>query len=289
MSPIGRVFIVLNLLLAGTFVGFSGTYLQKQHNYKTKLEAEVAARAEDKKSFEAEKVRLENERNAFEVAKTSAETKLGETKNALDTTNDENKRLNAQLSSMEGDLKQVNASLATANAQAKAAFDQSDAAYKMAIADQKVKYDAVRAKDSAEAENRNLKTTIASLEDTVKGKDLNLAALSKEINEQKLLVSVAVQNGFVPALAGPTLGGTVSHVVNDRLCTISITNNPGNVDIADQIAKRQFSFAIYDASGYKGEAIATAYHPADKMVTCNLMVVKGGSIKEGDMAATKTP
>ena len=51
MSPIGRVFIVLNLLLAGTFVGFSGTYLQKQHNYKDKaekVEKQLAAETEDR-------------------------------------------------------------------------------------------------------------------------------------------------------------------------------------------------------------------------------------------------
>ena len=34
MSPIGRVFIVLNLLLAGTFVGFAGTYLQQANHWK---------------------------------------------------------------------------------------------------------------------------------------------------------------------------------------------------------------------------------------------------------------
>ena len=38
MSPIGRVFIVLNLILAGTFVGFSGTHLQKQFNWKKQAE-----------------------------------------------------------------------------------------------------------------------------------------------------------------------------------------------------------------------------------------------------------
>ena len=40
MSPIGRVFIVLNLLLAGTFVGFAGTYLQRQDNWRDKFVAE---------------------------------------------------------------------------------------------------------------------------------------------------------------------------------------------------------------------------------------------------------
>lgn len=288
MSPIGRVFIVLNLLLAGTFVGFSGTYLQKQHNYKDKAEKVEKQLAAETEAWKTERMKLENDRNNFENAKTAAETAKGALETSLAKANDENKRLTQLNSSMEGDVKQINAQLASANTQAAAAFTQSQEAYKMAMGDQKVKDEAVRAKDTAEAENRNLKTAIASLESTVLGKDGDIAKLVKERNELNLLVSVATQNGFVPGLAAPTLGGTVSRVANDRLCTISITDNPGNVDIADQLNKRSFSFAIYDASGYKGEAVVTAYHAADNAVTCNLMLVKG-SIKEGDKASTKTP
>ncbi len=120
---------------------------------------------------------------------------------------------------------------------AKAAMDQADAAYKMAIADQKVKDDSVRAKDAAEAENRLLKNEIASLNGTVTNKN---------------------------------------------------TDNPGTVDNPDQLAKRKFSFAIYDASGYKGEAVATEYHASENAITCTLMLTKG-EIKSGDLAATKTP
>lgn len=69
---------------------------------------------------------------------------------------------------------------------------------------------------------------------------------------------------------------------------IQVTDNPGDVDISDMIAKTSLSFAIYDASGYKGEATATHYEPTAKAVLCNLTLVKG-NIKEGDRAATKTP
>lgn len=288
MSPIGRVFIVLNLLLAATFLGFSGTYLQRQHSWKEKYDGEVKAHAATTEKANQERLKLENERNTFENAKTTAETKLGAAETALANAEAENKRLHGQLASMEGDVKQINSQLAAANTQAQAAFDQSKEAYKMAMNDQKTKDDAVRAKDTAEAENRTLKTTIASLEDTVKNKDLDIAGLHKERNELQLLVKVAEQNGFVPGLAAPTLNGTVSHVANGRLCTISITDNPGKVDIADQLNKRSFSFAIYDATGYKGEAVATQYDPKENAVFCNLLLVKG-TIKEGDKASTKTP
>lgn len=289
MSPIGRVFIVLNLVLAGAFVGFAGTHLQKQHNYKTLYEQEKDAHQKEADALKQEVARGVSERQAFEIAKTQRETEIGGLKNVLQAANDKNTRLEQQLSSVEGDLKQVNAQLVQANQQSSAAFTQSKEAYQMAIADQKSKDEAVRAKDDAEAENRSLKNTIASLTDTVKGKDVAIADLTKDLNENKLLVSVASANGFIPALAAPPLAGTVSHS-SGRLCTISITDNPSNVDIADQINKRQFSFAIYDASGYKGEAVATAYHAGENAVTCNLMLVQDNTvIKAGDKASTKTP
>lgn len=288
MSPIGRVFIVLNLLLAGAFVGFAGTHLQKQHFYKDRYDTEVKGRADDKTSFDAEKARLEAERTTLEIAKTAAETQLGATSVRLDASNDELKSLRQQYASMEGDLKQMRSHQEATSKQIEAAFNQAKEAYAMAIADQKTRDEAVRAKDASDAENRELKTAIANLEESVKTRDVNIAGLEKERAELQLLVSVAQQGGFMPSMAAPALAGTVSHVAN-KLCTITITDNPGEVDIADQIKKRSFSFAIFDeASGYKGEAVATAYHPSENAVTCNLMLIKG-DIKTGDKASTKTP
>lgn len=287
MSPIGRVFIVLNLLLAGGFAMFAGTHLQKQHNYKALLTQEQEARKKETESWTTERIRLESERNTFENAKSAREAELGATKNQLEQTNDENKRLAQQLGSMEGDLKKM-ASLAEANnTEMKAAHERAKAAYDMAIADQKVKDESVRAKDAAEAENRTLKTTIASLEDTVKNKDLSIADLGKERSRLNLLVSVATQKGFLPGMAAPSLAGMVTNA-SARLCTIQVTDNPGKIDIADEIARNPFRIAIYDASGYKGEAVATSYEASANAILCNLEVVKG-EIKEGDKASTKTP
>lgn len=286
MSPIGRVFIVLNLVLAGVFVGFGGTYLQKQHDFKTQLEAEKTARAEEVNKLTADVTRLESERHAFEIAKTQRETELDSTKNTLASVQDENKRLHQQVASFEGGLKQL-VSVAEANkVEAKAAFEKAQEAYQMAIADQKAKDEAVRQRDEVQAENRTLNTQIASLQETIANKDIELAQMSKDVSEKDLLLAVAKQKGFVTAMAAPNLGGTVVNA-SGRLCTIQVTENPGDVDVGEMIAKLPFSFAIYDESGYKGEAVATRYEPSAKAVFCDLTLVKG-DIKVGDRAATRT-
>ena len=289
MSPVGRVFIVLNLVLAGGFAYVSGTYLQKQDNYKQKFERSEKAKADLEKAKDLQIAQLEQERNAFETAKAANEQSLLATKNQLAQKIDENKALYTQLSSLEANTAKLVSIAEAGNTESKAAFERAMQAYNQAIADQKTKDDAVNAKNAAEAENRTLKTEIANYVETVKNKDLNIASLEKDKSELNLLVSVAVANGFSPAMAAPNLTGLVT-AANGRLCTIQITDNPGKVDIADQISKRPFNFAIHDASGYKGEAVATKYEASANAVLCNLFLVKDGmAIKEGDRAATKTP
>lgn len=287
MSPIGRVFIVLNLVLAGGFVAFSGTHLQKQSNYKTMLEAAEKAAAEKQKLQEETISRLETERNQFENAKTANETQLGEARNALAKATDENTRLSQQLSQIEGQQKQLVADYGAIAAELKTAMSNAKAGFDQAIADQKTKDEAVRAKDDAQAENRKLKGDVAALEASVKERDGAIADLKKERSELNMLVKVAETNGFLRSMAAPNLAGLVTSAAG-RLCTIQISENPGNVDIASEIEKGKWGFAIYDASGYKGEAIATKYEASANAVLCNVYLVKG-EIKEGDRAATKTP
>ena len=291
MSPIGRVFIVLNLLLAGTFVGFSGTYLQKQHNFKDKAEKLQTQLTDATSKWDAERIRLESDRNNFENAKTAAETAKGGLETELKNTKDENDTLSRRLAAMEGAVAKINGDLASANTQAQAAFAQSQEAYKSSMAAQQAKDDAVRAKDSAEDENRNLKTTVAALEATVQTKVAEFNDLKKDRNELALLVKIAQQKGFTPALAAPALDGKVTGVAAEgRLCTIALSEAAMQMNLEEHLATRSFSFAIFDASGYKGEAVVQEYHKADNAVTCRMVPGVGkGSIQVGDSATTKTP
>jgi len=287
MSPIGRVFIILNLVLAGGFVAVSGTHLQQQHNYKTQLTQEQEARAKEVGEKNRQITDLTTERNNFENAKTAQERKAEQLDVQLRKSDDENKRLSQKNDQIEADIKSLNAAYASVSAEVKSAFDQSKMAFAQSTADQKLKDEAMRAKDTAEAENRELKNSIAQNLETIKTKELEIADLTKDRSELRLLVAVAEANGFKPSMAAPNLSGLVT-TASGRLCTIQITDNPGNVDINEQIQRGKWGFAIYDATGYLGEAIATKYEASANAVLCNVFLVKG-EIKEGDRASTKTP
>jgi hypothetical protein len=280
MSPIGRVFIVLNVILAGTFVGFSGTFLQRQHAYKTLLEAEQKKHDEDNKSNATKIAKAEGDYATASAQKSDVEQKLAQMTIDRDAKADEIKGQTQRLASYDADLKKLT-SVAEANGTVIATLiEKNNQVFKQATEDQKTRDDAVRAKDTAEAENRALKAQVATLNGTVTDKDLAIAGLTKDKSELQLLVDVATARGFNKLDAVPALAGTVSNV-SGRLITLAITSNPGNAEV-----KNGYMFAVWDASGYKGEARVTDYDAGAKAAFCTMDIVKG-DVKLGDSASTK--
>jgi hypothetical protein len=287
MSPIGRAFIVLNLALAGAFLVVSGTYLQKQDSFKKKYEAEVASHKKSNDEHAATKKSLESERSVFENAKTQAETALAKETTALQQAQDENTALSKRLGEFEGSMKQLQATAAASLTEMKSALEKANAAFNQNVADQKTRDEAVRAKDAAVAENRDLKDKISKMEEAATGLNANIKTLESDKSSLQLLVKVAEANGFIRSMAAPNLSGLVT-TASPNLCTIQVTENPGQVDIKQAIELGKWSFAIYDGSTYKGEAVAERYEASANAVLCRVQNVKG-EIKQGDKAATKTP
>ena len=289
MSPIGRVFIVLNLILASVFVWAAGDFLKNQNNWKEKFTEAEAQNSEQVAKLNRQIDGLETERNNIDNAKTTFEQQLAAAKNQIQSLQDDNKRLSELTGDQSANLQKLATVQESFNVSMKAMKDQSEAAYSASIEAGKVKDAAVRAKDVAEAENRQLKNDIVGLNSTIEARNLTIADMQRDIDEKDLLLAVAEQNNFLPQMAAPTLAGTVTNA-SGRLCTISIADNPGNVDIADQISRRKFRFAIYDDSGYKGEAVVQRYEPTANAVLCRVALTKDdATIRTGDRAATNLP
>lgn len=277
MSPIGRVFIVLNLILAGTFVGFSGTHLQKQFNWKKQAEKFQTELDGARKEMGSEIERLRSDLSTMTTAKSTLETELSQTRNERDNAKDEVKRLETTNASQDADLKKLASEIGGIKSNADAAFAQARDAYQASLAAAKEKDEAIRTKDTAVAENRDLKNQVAAMTETISQKDLQLADASAEKSRLNLLVDVAKAKGFLEGMAVPALAGTVSSV-SGNLCTIL-------VDKSDEEIKPGYSFAIYDSTGYKGEAKVTSVDSERRAAFCRLEI-KNGEIKTGDKAST---
>src|ERR1041384_759192 len=124
MSPIGRVFIVLNLLLAGTFVGFAGTYLQQANHWKE---------LHGKKSEELAKG--QSDFSAFR--KNSLDNNLANSKVTTQHLEEDNTRLQKQLAKIEADVTSLTASANAQREENKAAFATSAKNFELTVNAQK--------------------------------------------------------------------------------------------------------------------------------------------------------
>src|SRR5262245_17777968 len=134
MSPIGRVFVVLNLVLAGAFVGFAGTYLKHHTNWKEQHGA-VSKQFEEKKKAdestintltaelgtakrELQKIDALSKRDAAELADKKAE----------------NERLSQQVASLDADIKAIKGDYATVAVKVETASEDAKKTLALAMA-----------------------------------------------------------------------------------------------------------------------------------------------------------
>lgn len=290
MSPIGRVFIVINLILAGTFVGFAGTYLQKQHNFKQLYEQKSTEFEAAKSTWNAERQGLQDTVNKAEVAKAALDNQLSNSRNDAQRLSDENTRLNAKISSLDADVKGLASNANAMRKEVEAAFAEAKNAYQLATDAQAKKDQAVRERDDAVAKLRDANTNIEELKGTVAAREASIQTLSEEKANLDLLVSVAKTKGFLESMAVPAVAGTVSQVdLDGRLVTILI-------DRVDDQAVRQLaagdSFAIYSGNVYKGDARVTKVGKSEAGTAyafCRVdRPVPGAKIQPGDSASTQT-
>lgn len=286
MSPIGRTFIVLNLVLAGAFTYFAGDLLKNQNNWKEKYESAQASHQEEVDTLNNRIKTVEDERDSNDSAKIAFENQLAAARNTISSLQDDKKRNEETIASQRTDLKQLATAQESLQSDNRSAMTMAKEAYDASIAAIQAKDEAINAKDAAVAENRQLRNDIAGLNSTIEAKDAAIADLNRDNSEKDLLLAAAYSNGFVNGMAAPELAGTVTNAAGSLL-TVSVADNPGNVDIQDIINKLPFRFAIYGDDGYKGDAVATKYEESANAVFCKVVIKKeNATIRQGDRAKT---
>ncbi len=282
MSPIGRLFIVLNLVLAGVFVGFAGTYLQKASTWKETHEALKTSSDAEVASLSNQVEIKQKELNDLNVRFTAADTKANQATVTIGDLTKENERLNNQLSSIEGDIKTLVANHSTVSSSVERATIEATNARQDSIDAATARDAAVREKDVAVADLRDAQAEIDTLKGAVENLNARVEAAEDEARQTKALLDVAVSQGFKVASAQPALGGTVTHVgPQGTLLTIAISDNPAKAEV-----KPGLRFSISDDGGdYKGTATITDVDGANAL--CRMSSLDGATVKVGDAASTK--
>ena len=280
MSPIGRVFIIINLVLAGAFVGFAGKYLQATTNYKKQLEDKTAAADAAMKTKEADLKSVTESRDTATAASARAETELKAKTSQLTVAEEENKDLRKRLDNFEAKVTTINGSLSNLSTvlenlgkEAKEMRDKYLAAEKAANEANQAKLDAEAKLAAAENDGKTKDEKIAAMDAEIKkgSEDLRVAGIELDLFRRKF-------PGFGKVV--PVVNGRVENVSGDgRLVTLSLGESNGEI-------KPGATFAIYSGNKYKGEVdiVEVTNNNAFGHVS---KVVDGAVVSKGDSATTR--
>jgi hypothetical protein len=284
MSPIGRVFIILNLLLSGAFIYFSGVYLSKATDFKQKYDLEASEHTKAKTAAAEAAAAARREVNDINRNLRGAEATLSERDSQLKERIAEIEQQKAKFDSMQQQLAKLEASYATVSSKIEVAVTESSKARQDWMEADRARTAAMRDKETSDAALAEAKMKIESLERDGAEKVAQIAALTEKTNVQETILTLAKQR--LPDLltfAQPTFTGTVQHVSKaGDLVTLAITENPGNLPL-----KAGASFAMWNEAGYLGEATVTEI--LNDGQTAFARVTKranNASIKIGDRAST---
>jgi len=284
MSSIGKIFIVLNLVLAAAFLGWASNALKSNADWKGKYEKANTELADAKKLLEADKEKLN-------IAKIDAEKSVVRLTGEVEKLNGDKERLTNHVSELEQKGSAMQTSLTTISttlqgiedAKAKLQSDK-DKAEKAQRDAEEAKRVAEAARDAADKSSGDLtlkldeaNAMIASLEKTKTGLEKTRGSLETTIATLTANTGAKLSDfKDVPEIKGAVLD--VSTTVEPGLIALNVGKNSGVV--------RGYTFQIYDGKTYKGEARVEFVH-ADMCSAILISKVPGQTIRQGDSAATR--
>lgn len=284
MSSIGKIFIVLNLVLAAAFLGWASNALKANAEWKSKYDKASAELTEAKKLADADKEKLN-------IAKTDAEKSVVRLTGEVETLKGDKERLSRDLAEWQQKGATMQTSLATISATLQGIEDSKtklqadkDKAEKAQRDAEEAKRVAEAARDLADKNAGDLTTkldsanaTIASLEKEKTGLEKTRGSLETSLATLQANTGAKLADfQSVPDISAAVLD--VSTAVEPGLIALNVGSNKGVV--------RGYTFQIYDGKTYKGEARVEFVH-SDMCSAILTRKVPGQTIRQGDSASTR--
>jgi len=279
MSPIGRIFIVLNLILSAAFLGWAANALGTTEELKQQIADEAAAHktALEQKETELSQLttnlndvteqqrQIREERDAVRAESERLKTQLDELKRASDT--------------MQGNLTQIQATLGDYNNTIAQLTQQKDAAVERA-------HEAEKARDQAVADQQAAELAKSSAEEATNNANLRIADLEKANTDLQSqvetldtrLTSLIETTGYNydEIAAQKPIDAQVLQVNRDLKLVVL---NKGR---ADEV-KPGYTFDIYRGSTYKGQI---RIQDVQENMSSGLILNEKNAISTGDSATT---
>lgn len=285
MSPIGRIFVVINLVLAAVFLGVAASFLASQDHFRSDYEQEVVAKSKmqadlDKKiaAAKAELAEATRQREDMRNLKAQLESQNNALEQEIASKTDSLSEKETLISGFKSNVGDLAKSFESATESASAANDARAAAIEARVAAENAMMAAEKGKADAEDQVNMLTDKVASLEAEITATrgQLQMTATQLTVAKVKYGISDAELGAAAPLIDGAVLGVTM--VGGSKIVQL-------NVGSQDQVAVGHV-FEIYNGSTYKGQARVEIVH--DGTCTARMIAVKSGvEVMQSDRASTQ--
>jgi len=249
MSPIGRVFVIFNLILSVAFVAFAGNLLYQGDSYRKKYEEELQAHQNEVKQKNAEIAKLQAELETKKSDYTLAHGQVLNLQNQIKSLQQELKDAKDTNAQNVASIQEIKANLDVLKIDLDKAREENKSLREKELAAEKAREEAENAKLALEEEVAALKNDIAKLNDKIATHESTIVKLEEEKSNLDALVEMAVKQGFKLARPEKDLDAlvmAVNKIMGNTLVTLSVGKDDG-------VAKG-YTFDIYRGGAYKAQA-----------------------------------
>lgn len=283
MSAIGRIFLILNLVLAAVFLGYASNQLSQISNFSAALTAERDAHAATKKSLNEKAESLTSQLNQTKTDLSAVRDERDTQKGLADRNGQDlaqEKEANAQL---RGELTGIRETLGGYNATIASLNDQKDRLVGEKEAAVAARDAANDAKDQADAARRDAETKLVGANNQISTLELAVAKAEKQLS------ATQTELAQVYAVTGASKVGAAQALVEGAVIQIDNSITPGLLAInkgKNDGVTRGTVFELYSGNAYKGRAKVETVRD-DVCSAIVILKVDGKSIAQGDRATTQ--
>lgn len=283
MSSIGKVFIVLNLILAGLFAGWAYSAHVTTQDFKSKFEQrnkdyDALKSATDKQVADqaAQLANLKGQHAAAVADRDQLKLALDSAKADVESKKRENETMQGNLTTLRESINTYNDKLSALEQSKNAAHEKSEAALaKLA-----------ELKDAMNAGEMKLRDT----QDSLRQSEAMVASLTEKLSGAEATAKKTKTTlDAVVAMTGVSLADVSAQKhVEAAVLGVKLDVQPGLVMLnvgKDHEVKRGMTFQIYNGNQYKGE-VRVENVQGSQCSALVTMAVPGQSMAQGDLATT---
>lgn len=284
MSPIGRVFILLNFVLAGAFLGWASVSLAKSEEYKGQFEDEREAHEATRAELESRLSQLQTELETEQRAKESLRAERDQAKGTADRNLadlNEQKRSNDQLTA---DIAAIRETLVGYRESIDSLTQAKDRAVQEARDAETARRDAEDARDQAEAARRDAADAAVQAEAQIAQLEKTLTEARGRADSLDTQLATIVEQYNIPI--GDVLA---ERLIEGSVLSFDASIQPGLVALnvgSNAQVERGYTFEIYRGTTWKGTVRVQNVRP-DMCTALVIRTVPGAQIQQGDRAATR--